>query len=408
MKVLLFAPNAGVSLSTGGASAFTGTLARSLLELGHEVDVAAFHALPPSRMPGAAGWAELYAHPRFSVRSQDAGEVPYEAFRSFPGKLSAYLGLLLPGFDGWVRRTIRAARPDLLWFQDDIPRAARPFLGRVRSCLYVHYPLAARSVAITPILAETAPLTERLGEALVGRALGRVVPDPARWTEEIWANSTVTARAVAAVWGGIPARVVPPFVLDPAATSPGAAVRQGQSVAVGTFSRGKGYHLLVPWFADAARSDPRARLVIAGFAADRPYVRALRREIWASGAADRMTLLTDAPSESLLELFRTSRTILHAATFEPFGMAVLEAMASGCIPVVRRSEFSGAWQDVLEQGRWGFGFGSADELGAVLRRLEEDPQQAAKESARAVARAASFDRPALVARVRELLSSLPT
>ncbi len=407
MKILLFAPNAGVSLSTGGGSTFTETLARTLLELGHEVDVAAYHALAPSRLPNADAWAALYAHPRFALRCQEAGALPYTAFRIFPAKLSAYVGLLLPGFDGWVRRTIRAAHPDLLWFQDDIPRAALPSLRSVRSSLYVHYPLAARSPRIAPALSETAPLTERVGEAVVGRVLGKVVADPPRWTQAIWANSSVTARAVTAAWGGAPVPVVP-AVIDPVGNPPEPVDRTAQSVAVGTISRGKGYHVLVPWFAQATRGEARARLIIAGFSGDPSYLRRLRRAIRAAEADERTTLLSDVPGERLVELYRGSRTILHAAAFEPFGMVVLEAMARGCIPVVLRSAFSGAWVDLLEEGRWGFGFGTPEELGEVLHRLEDEPAYAQNESLRAVARAASFDRPRFVARVRELLNGLST
>ena len=54
-----------------------------------------------------------------------------------------------------------------------------------------------------------------------------------------------------------------------------------------------------------------------------------------------------------------SKVILHSRLYEHFGMAVVEGMAAGLVPVIHRS--GGAWTDVIEYGRYGFGYVSINE-----------------------------------------------
>lgn len=405
MRVLLFAPNAGVSLSTGGGTDFTLKLAEVLVDLGHDVELAAFHALPTAALAATFGRGGLWRSPRLTIRAESRGDLPYTVFRGLPLKTSAYAGLLWPGFDRWVEQTLRSVRADLVWFQDDVPRAARPFLNSVRYALYVHYPLAARNRVVSPPWPATAPAAERVVDSVLVRALGRVVEDPAGRAMATWANSTVTARAIGAVWPSAAPDVVPTFVTVPpaAASSERTADRL---VAVGALTPSKGYVELIPWLGAARRAGLTCRLTIAGFASDPRYLRRIQRAIRTDALDELISLRTDAPRAELEALVASSAAIVHASEFEPFGLSLLEGMAFGAVPFVRRSRFSGAWTDIVEEGRWGVGFATAEELTDALRSLRDGPARTGPASEAARGRARAYSREALVGKVARLLTEV--
>jgi len=64
-----------------------------------------------------------------------------------------------------------------------------------------------------------------------------------------------------------------------------------------------------------------------------------------------------------------SKVYLHPMKYEHFGMAIVEAMASGVIPVVHKS--GGPWTDIVEYGKYGFGFKSIDEAVGYISNILE-------------------------------------
>jgi glycosyltransferase involved in cell wall biosynthesis len=77
-----------------------------------------------------------------------------------------------------------------------------------------------------------------------------------------------------------------------------------------------------------------------------------------------------------MALLKTSKVYLHPTKYEHFGIAIVEAMASGLIPVVHKS--GGAWMDIVEYGRYGFGFKSVEEaienINNILEMREDELQ----------------------------------
>ncbi|MEZ5353910.1 MAG: glycosyltransferase [Bryobacteraceae bacterium] len=72
--------------------------------------------------------------------------------------------------------------------------------------------------------------------------------------------------------------------------------------------------------------------------------------------------------DELPEFYRSVQALLHPARFEPYGIAVLEAMASGCVVVATRT--TAAARDRLVDGESGFvAECSAEGLAAALGRL---------------------------------------
>lgn len=394
MRILVFAPNAGASLSTGGGVNFVLKQASALTELGHEVTLAGFHALPAAELSQIHS-VDLPPSVRIvSARSTLA----YRTARVAPVKLSAYDMLLDPRFRGWIGSTIREARPEAIWFHDDIPASALAHRGSTPFFLYVHFPLRGHSSSVCPAMVRSP--TERANDELL-RALDKllVVPNPFDVCEGVWTNSSVTSRVVSRVWG--PGAVyLPTYVPPPRRSEGGAPARSHSVVAVGTFGPGKGYDDLVDGFS-AARIDGW-RLQIVGHERGRSYLERLRRKIQTLRMGGRIELVVSPDREALQAIVQAADAVVQAARFEPFGLSLLEGMAFGLGGLARRGEFSGGWLDILAEGQFGLGFGDPRELADQLARIAASPELLAGLRDKAFARAGEFGRDRFVARFREI------
>ncbi|MCI4318174.1 MAG: glycosyltransferase [Thermoplasmata archaeon] len=379
-----------MSLSTGGGTKVLLKTAEILADdLHQEVTVAGYHSLPLDTLERLHS-VELH---RRGVRLHTASaSTAYGMFRELPFKLSPYNLLLVPAFGRWVRRAIRETRPDIVWFHDDIPRAALPALGAARVFLYVHYPLLGRTSRVAPPLASTRSLLEKINDAaLVGMSRRLVIghPDPA--PVEIWVNSTVTAKVVERTSGRVNQVVYP--CVDRAPPSASAGEKQRLALAVGTLTQGKGYQLLIDAFANAGLDG--WKLLLIGHSRDRSYVARLRKQIERCGLSGRGEIRTDASPAELEAAFQSASVIVNCASFEPFGVAFLEGMSHGAMPITLQSEFSGCWTDVCNRGEFGHGFRSVSELSRVLREFAGNGQLVTDAQA-ATARARFFSRGRLV------------
>jgi glycosyltransferase involved in cell wall biosynthesis len=108
------------------------------------------------------------------------------------------------------------------------------------------------------------------------------------------------------------------------------------------------------------------------------------------GLKDRVQIFTNVPFWFVLEKMQVAKVILQTQPTEAFGMAVVEAMASGCVPVVPRE--GGPWYDVLceKQGWYGYSYRNADEAAELVKMLLKDEQLRSDVSARGQMRARDF------------------
>jgi len=85
---------------------------------------------------------------------------------------------------------------------------------------------------------------------------------------------------------------------------------------------------------------------------------------------DNVELLTNLPRDRLRELLGRARYYLHPSFPEHFGIAVVEAMATGCIPIVYRD--GGAWFDIVSRVSDILGYSDVNEVPGIIRRIESD------------------------------------
>jgi glycosyltransferase involved in cell wall biosynthesis len=117
---------------------------------------------------------------------------------------------------------------------------------------------------------------------------------------------------------------------------------------------------------------------------------------------DQVKIVTNQPFSRLLEALSTAKVFLRTQPCEPFGMAVVEAMAAGCVPVVPKA--GGPWFDILnqEQGKYGYAYSNLKEAAEEINTLMNDERLRIEISRRAVKRAKFFDRSFFERRIVEI------
>lgn len=83
-------------------------------------------------------------------------------------------------------------------------------------------------------------------------------------------------------------------------------------------------------------------------------------------------LVIDAPRDERLAIMARARYYVHPPFPEPFGIAVVEAMAAGLVPIVYRN--SGTWIDVVSKISSLLGYNRIDEVPRIIRTLDNNDE----------------------------------
>lgn len=173
--------------------------------------------------------------------------------------------------------------------------------------------------------------------------------------------------------------------------------------SVGGIQRRKGQLDLVEAAAPLARDFPALVFALAGEAGDAEYLEALRARIAELGLADHFRFVGFEPN--VRNLLSVSEALVHPSHSEGFGLAILEAMATG-LPVVATR--CGGPEEIVADGVSGFlaPARSPHELGGALRRLLADPDAARAMGRAAAVRARDFSLEATARRTEEVYRGL--
>ncbi len=138
------------------------------------------------------------------------------------------------------------------------------------------------------------------------------------------------------------------------------------------------------------------RCVIAG---DGPELDQLRRRVVEQGLSAHVEFRSQLTNAEAVSLLKRSRVLVQPSIREGFGMTVLEAQACGAVPVVVRSEWSGA-SDLVTHGSTGVVCEpSATSIATALEALLKDPARLSSMSADARRTAAAYDWEPITARM---------
>lgn len=150
----------------------------------------------------------------------------------------------------------------------------------------------------------------------------------------IMANSKYTANATKEIAGIDSVLLYPPVSKACYVNKNEICNKENIVVSVARISRGKRV-AMIPHI--ARLTNKNIRFLIVGLKGSNRDLNQLFEEIKRNKVSDRVKVLINVPREQLLSILRTSKVFLHPARGEHFGVAIAEALASGCIPVVHNS-----------------------------------------------------------------------
>jgi alpha-1,2-mannosyltransferase len=151
-----------------------------------------------------------------------------------------------------------------------------------------------------------------------------------------FANSRFTAEAVKAEFGVEPHILYPPVSNDIMNHKESKLDRQRDNtvITVGRISQEKNLQL-IPYIARNTSKD--VSFIIAGLLGSREVLESLLELVKKLKVSAKVKILPNVSRDRLREILLNSKVYLHPMVNEHFGISVVEAMCSGCIPIVHDS-----------------------------------------------------------------------
>jgi glycosyltransferase involved in cell wall biosynthesis len=285
----------------------------------------------------------------------------------------------------WLSSTtldaFRQYKPDQVIFFDDVVDPRKKITGRI--VLYAHLPYSLRI---------------RYFDRQSGRLRTKILEYFLRNTPEadlILANSSKTSESIKAAWGREAEILYPP--VDTASYKP---LMKENIVAV--LSRFRPYKHIEDCIEAVAISRTKPKLRVIGLKGSATYLETLKKLTRKRGIEKTTAFLENAFPKDVRKTLGQAKIFVHTCRKEPFGIAVVEAMAAGCVPIVYKDW--GPWIDIVDKGKYGLGFDSVDDLAERIDEVVADQMRFEKLSRIARDRADSFDEERFRRKIREKLS----
>ncbi|MEM1515792.1 MAG: glycosyltransferase family 4 protein [Candidatus Bathyarchaeia archaeon] len=171
--------------------------------------------------------------------------------------------------------------------------------------------------------------------------------------------------------------------------------KRNQIVHVGRFSPDKRIELSLYIMREVLEKSKDAVLYLIGASSGKKskrYISHLKEIAEDLKISDNIIILEDVDIENLVKILKESKIILSFQTEpESFNMSILEGMAAGCVPIVPKVR-RGAWDEILDEGKYGFGFNTISECAEVIiHLLNLNSSEFHNYSCKAIRRAQLFD-----------------
>lgn len=144
----------------------------------------------------------------------------------------------------------------------------------------------------------------------------------------IVSNSQYTQELVKSILGVDSQVIYPPVEINRFRSE--LTKREPKIVILGRFAAEKNYELAV----EIAEIVGEVEFIFLGSMGDPAYYKKLERIVAEKRLSHRIKFVSNVPMHVLREILGEARIYLHCRYNEPFGITVVEAIASGCIPIV--------------------------------------------------------------------------
>jgi glycosyltransferase involved in cell wall biosynthesis len=188
---------------------------------------------------------------------------------------------------------------------------------------YIHFPLSARLNNLGKVRAAYY-FPYRLYERRQAKSHKKLV----------FSNSKYTAVAIRNTTGMDPNVLYPPIAEDFFAHEDDLSRKEDTVVSVSRMSPEKQLSIIPKV---AKLTNKKIRFIIIGIRQSSHVLNHLLQSIEENKVSERVEVMLDVPRQKLQSILRTSKVYFHPTYGEHFGVSIVEAMASGCIPIVHNS-----------------------------------------------------------------------
>jgi len=205
----------------------------------------------------------------------------------------------------------------------------------------------------------------------------------------IVANSKFTQKIIREFLGKKALVINPPVAACKIRSCAKRIKRENKVVTISRFRSAKGLEV-IPLIASCVR-DVGFNVVGIADKESEQCVEKLFEEIKRLGLEKQVLVFRNKHYGFTLEALSTAKVYLHTQKTEAFGMAIVESMAAGCVPIVPRA--GGPWIDILDcqQGKYGFSYRNTSEAAEKIKLLLHDEKLRSEISVRAIERSMVFD-----------------
>ena len=222
-----------------------------------------------------------------------------------------------------------------------------------------------------------------------------------KFSRAVLANSRYTADLLKEE--GINAKVLYPPVRSREIIRYTSGIRYGDKdrlvITISRIDSGKQLEL-IPLIASKVRD---ARFVLVGSLANEEYYAKLLR-LRKAFNAENFVIIPNIPRDQLYDLLGRAMIYLHTAHHEQFGIAVVEGMAAGCVPVVHRS--GGPYHDIIAKDTYGFSYINYEETIAIIKDIIHERGKYRELSEEARLRSLSFDEAVFSLKFKKFIEQL--
>ena len=181
---------------------------------------------------------------------------------------------------------------------------------------------------------------------------------------------------------------IPEIVLPPITTSKySVGIKENLVSCVGVFTRRKRFERTIE---AVALSNNKPKLAIIGSIppGGEIYLSYLKRLSKQLSIEQQVSFYPNANFQELQEIIARSK-ICVSNGIEYFGIALVEQMAAGCVPIVYKH--TAPWEDIVAEGKFGFGFETSEDLAITIDSIMNDEELQTKMSNISILRAKEFD-----------------
>ncbi len=275
---------------------------------------------------------------------------------------------------------IRSEKPDMIYIDGYYYRISKYLKRNAQVFVYDNEPVAVDERGEVK-LDKNSPPYVRIYTKFFDRLLKSVTDRES--ADKVICNSDYSAKLYKNAFKTLPEVVLPPVCI----TKFSAGSKENLISCVGNFTPRKRFEKTIRAVA-LSKTKPKLAIVGSVPTGGDIYLSYLRRLCKQLQIEENVTFYPNSSFEQLRQIISKSR-ICVSNGIEYFGVALVEQMAAGCIPIVYKG--TAPWEDIIAKGKFGFGFETSVDLADTIDRIMSDVELQKRMSNISRIRAQKFD-----------------